>query len=248
MTKMNNLQEILRDIVNHTHSLGLPMIKIVTDKQNTKIESVAPDRSIVLYATTHQVYPDFFGTLGFSNMEKLEHHLKNPEYQENANIKVVNATRNDVTYPDHIYFENATGDFRNEYRFVHALLIDQKMKGVSFQGAKWVIDFKPTPESIKRLKLQSSANKEEKKFQVKTERSNLVIYFGSAASHVGSFVFQPDVQGILRHAWSWPVEPVMNILNLDGEKTMFISDSGAMKIEVDSGLGVYDYIIPATNT
>lgn len=180
-------------------------------------------------------------------MEKLEHHLKNPEYKDDAVIKVVNVTKNENTYPDHIYFENSTGDFRNEYRFVHSLLIDQKMKGVALQDPKWVVEFKPTIESIKRLKLQSSANKEEKKFQVKTERSNLIISFGNAASHAGSFVFQADVEGILKHSWEWPVDPVMSVLNLDGEKTMFLADNGGMKIEVDSGMVIYEYIIPAAN-
>ena len=122
------------------------------------------------------------------------------------------------------------------------------MRGVTFQYPKWAIEFKPTVESIKRLKLQSSANKEEKTFQVKTERSNLVISFGNAASHAGSFVFQADVDGILKHTWKWPVDPVMSVLNLDGEKTMHISDNGAMKIEVDSGMVVYEYIIPSSNT
>lgn len=223
------------------------MVKVITDENQTKLEAVAPDRAIILYATTHEVYPEFFGTFGFSNMEKLEHHLKNPEYKDNAIIKVVNVTKTDVTYPDHIHFENEDGDFRNEYRFIPPFLIDQKMKGVTLNIAKWVIDFKPTLESIKRLKLQSTANKEEKTFQVKTEQSNLIISFGNLASHAGSFVFQHDINGILKHTWNWPVDPVMNVLNLDGEKTMFLADNGAMKIEVDSGLVKYEYIIPAAS-
>lgn len=243
---MSTLQEILRDIVDHTYGLGyLPMVKITSDNTSTGLESVAPDRSIILYAKTHEVIPEFSGSFGFSNMEKLDHHLKNPEYKENATIKVVNVTKNDITSPDHIHFENESGDFRNEYRFMHTMLIDQKMNGVIFSEPKWVIEFKPTIESIKRLKLQSTANKEEKKFQAKTERSNLVISFGNAASHAGSFVFHSDVDGILKHKWEWLVDPVLSVLNLDGEKTMFISDNGGLKISVDSGMVVYDYIIPA---
>jgi len=32
---------------------------------------------------------------------------------------------------------------------------------------------------------------------------------------------------------------------LDGDKTMSITDQGAMKISVDSGMAKYDYILPA---
>ena len=35
------------------------------------------------------------------------------------------------------------------------------------------------------------------------------------------------------------------IMNLTGDKTVRISDSGATKITVDSGIAVYDYILPA---
>jgi len=37
----------------------------------------------------------------------------------------------------------------------------------------------------------------------------------------------------------------MNILNLTGDITMKFSDMGAAMIEVDNGLAVYEYILPA---
>jgi hypothetical protein len=41
------------------------------------------------------------------------------------------------------------------------------------------------------------------------------------------------------------VKEVMSILALSGDKTMRISDDGAAKITVDSGVAVYNYILPA---
>jgi hypothetical protein len=38
---------------------------------------------------------------------------------------------------------------------------------------------------------------------------------------------------------------MMSILNLNGDITMKIADAGAMQITVDSGIAVYDYILPA---
>ena len=99
--------------------------------------------------------------------------------------------------------------------------------------------------SITRMKLQSAAHAEETTFTVKTQDGNLVFAFGDASQHAGSFVFQHDVGSELKHAWSWPVAQVQAILNLDGKVTMKISDQGAMALSVDSGMGQYDYILPA---
>ena len=62
---------------------------------------------------------------------------------------------------------------------------------------------------------------------------------------VGNFVYHPGVNGQLKRAWSWPAQQVMSILALTGDKTIRISDDGAAKITVDSGLAVYNYILPA---
>jgi aryl-phospho-beta-D-glucosidase BglC (GH1 family) len=58
-------------------------------------------------------------------------------------------------------------------------------------------------------------------------------------------VFQHDVGGKLSKSWSWPVQQFIAIMNLTGDKTVRISDSGATKITVDSGIAVYNYILPA---
>ena len=107
------------------------------------------------------------------------------------------------------------------------------------------ITFEPTVAAIQRLKMQAQANSEELNFQVKTENKNLKFFFGDHSTHSGSFVFQHDITGTLKHTWSWPVSQVMSILGLTGDKTMKISDDGCMQITVDSGLAVYNYILPA---
>ena len=124
-------------------------------------------------------------------------------------------------------------------------IINEKLKTVKFKGAKWDIEIEPTAASILRLKYQSQAHSEEPTFQVSTEGSNLVFSFGDASTHAGSFVFEANVSGKLKQKWSWPVVQVMSILNLAGDKTMRIADAGALQITVDSGMAVYDYILPA---
>jgi hypothetical protein len=240
------MKDILQDIVAHTHSLGfLPLVKITGDKSGTTIESMAEDRSVVVTATAHKAVPQFDGTFGMPNLDKLNLHLKNPEYKENAQIEVTKAERNGVTVPTGLHFENQAGDFQNDYRFMNQDIINEKLKSVKFKGSSWEVEFQPTVSSIGRLKLQAEAHSEESVFQVRTEDGNLVVFFGDAASHAGSFVFQADVKGKLKHTWSWPVTQVRSILNLGGTVTMKIADAGAMQITVDSGIAEYNYILPA---
>lgn len=240
------MRDILQDIVAKTHALGfLSLVKVTSDENETLLESMADDRSVVLSAKTHQPVEDFQGVFGMTNLEKLALHLKNPEFKENADIRVVSQERNGETIPTHIHFENETGDFQNDYRFMSQEIIEQKLKSVRFKGDGWNIEFEPSQSSIYRMKLMSQAHSDEPVFTVKTEDSNLVFSFGDESTHAGEFVFQPSVDGKLKHNWSWPVAQVQSILNLSGDLTMKISDQGAMSIVVDSGLAVYEYILPA---
>lgn len=240
------MKDILQDIVAHTHALGfLPIVKVTGTLQETVIESMAEDRSVILTSTVHKPVAEFDGVFGMPNLEKLNTHLKCPEYKENAKIDVVRQQRNGVEIPTTIHFENAAGDFVNDYRFMNTEIINEKLKSVKFKGASWDIEFEPSVSSIQRLKFQSQAHSEEPTFKVKTDNGNLLFSFGDVSTHAGEFVFQTPAGGKLKSTWSWPVVQIMSILALSGNKTMKISDSGAMMITVDSGLAEYNYILPA---
>ena len=242
------MKDILKDIVAHTHTLGLPLVK-VTNESGTQIDSMAEDRSVIMSATTHNTVGEFVGTFGMPNLDKLSLHLKNPEYKDNAKIEVVQAERNGETIPTHIHFENAAGDFQNDYRFMNKAIIEEKLKTVKFKGATWAVTFQPSMASIARMKLMAAAHTEEPTFNVTTKSTgganDLVFSFGDVSTHAGEFVFENAVEGTLQHTWSWPVGAVQSILSLDGDATMSISDQGAMMISVDSGMAKYDYILPA---
>ena len=239
------MKDILQDVVAHTHALGFLSLVKVSNEEGTQIDSMAEDRSVIMSATTANPVAEFVGTFGMPNLDKLSLHLKNPEYKDNAKIEVVQAERNGEVVPTHIHFENATGDFQNDYRFMNKAIIEEKLKTVKFKGASWNVEFAPSMASIARMKLMSAAHSEEPTFNVKTVDGNLVFSFGDASTHAGEFVFQHSVEGALQHTWSWPVAQVQSILNLDGDATMSISDQGAMKISVNSGMATYDYILPA---
>jgi hypothetical protein len=240
------MKDFLQDLVAHTHSLGfLPLIKISASDKETSVESMAEDRSVILNAKTKEPVDGLDGVFGMPNLNKLDIHLKCPEYKENATIKVVMQQRNGEDVPTGLHFQNNTGDFENDYRFMNQDIIAEKMKTVKFKGAKWDIEFAPTISSIQKLKYQAAAHTEEQTFQVSTDDTSLVFKFGDASTHAGSFTFQSGITGKLRQTWSWPVAQVQSILNLAGDKTIRIADAGAMQITVDSGIVEYEYILPA---
>ena len=240
--------DILKDIVKHTHGLGfLDLVKISGDDKETAIDSMAEDRSVILQGSFHKPQMEMNGTFGMPQMGKLDIHLKCPEYKEKANITVLSGERNGTTVPTGIHFENEKGDFKNDYRFMNAEIINEKLKTVKFKGVKWDVEIEPSVASVQRFNFQSIANTEHNSFVVRTEDGNLIFSFGDAASHGGEFVFANGVDGTLNKGWSWPVGQVLQILKLsDSAKvTLHFSNEGAMMVSVDSGLGKYQYIIPA---
>ena len=237
------MKDHLLDLVSHTYDLGcIDLVKIVGAESETTISGLAEDRSVVVEGQFAGPVAEFIGTFGMPNLSKLKILLNLQEYRENAKLSI---TKNNTGEPDGINFENATGDFKNNYRFMTTSVINEKLKTVKFKGVNWHIEFEPTVAAIQRLKMQAQANAEETVFQAKTDSGDLKFSFGDHSTHSGSFVFEAGVKGQLKRAWSWPVATVISILSLTGDKIMKISDDGAAMITVNSGIATYNYILPA---
>jgi len=242
------MKDILADIVSHTNKLGfLNIVKVTGDDKKTLIDSMADDRSVIMYAETANPYPQMIGTFGMPQLEKLRYLVDGKEYQENAKIEVVTAVRNGETIPVGLHFENKDGDFKNDYRFMNQEIINEKLKTVKFRGVKWDVEVTPALNAIQRFAFQAGANTEHTTFLAKTDGNQLKFTFGDISSHGGEFVFATGVAGKLNKGWTWPVGPVLNILKAAdvNNTTMSFSNEGAMQITLDSGLATYKYIIPA---
>ena len=237
------MKDCLKDLVEHTFDLGcIDLIKIVGDTETTEISALAEDLSVVVQGKFHNPVADFAGTFGMPNLGKLKTLLNLQEYRENAKLSI---TRKATQELDGINFENAAGDFKNNYRFMASGVVNEKLKTAKFRGANWHIEFEPTNAAIQRLKWQMAANAEEPNFQAKTENGNLKFFFGDHSTHAGNFVFQSGVIGQLKRTWSWPAKQFASIMDLTGDKIVRISDDGAAQITVDSGMALYNYILPA---
>lgn len=243
------MKDILQDIVAHTNKLGfLNIVKITGTETKTTIDSMADDRSVIMFAETSDPYADMIGTFGMPQLEKLRYLLDGKEYQEDAVIEITTANRNGEEIPVGLHFENKEGDFKNDYRFMNHELINEKLKTVKFRGVKWDVEITPSIASVQRFQFQAGANTEHTTFLAKTDNDNKLIFtFGDASTHGGEFVFAIDVTGKLNKGWTWPIAPVLSILKIAdaNNTTMSFSNEGAMQVTLDSGLAVYKYIIPA---
>lgn len=239
------MKDQLLDIVQHTHSLGeIDLVKIKGTEEETILEGISENKSVILQAKFSGPIAEFIGTFGMPNLGKLNTILNIPEYKEDAKITVSTQVKNEETIPVGIHFENKTGDFKNDYRFMISEIVNDKLKSFKMKNVAWAVEFEPTAQNIQRLKFQANANSEEPSFVTKTENGNLKFYFGDHSSHAGNFVFQSNVNGTLKKNWFWPVSTVVSILNLPGDKVYKISDEGVTMITVNSGLAIYNYILP----
>ena len=138
----------------------MDLVKITGDSDETAIDSMAEDRSVILQGSFHKPQAEMSGTFGMPQMGKLDIHLKCPEYKEKAKITVLSGERNGATVPTGIHFENEKGDFKNDYRFMNAEIINEKLKTVKFKGVKWDVEIEPTVASVQRFNFQATANTE----------------------------------------------------------------------------------------
>jgi hypothetical protein len=241
------MKDHLLDLVSHTHELGcIDLIKITGNETSTKIDGLAEDRSIILMAQFSKPVDEFNGTFGLPNLNNLKTLLSISEYKDDAIISVKRQDRNEQkNVPVGLHFTNKNNDFKNDYRFMVSEVVNDKLKVIDFKGTNWDVEFTPTDNNISRFKMQAQINPEETLFHVKTEDNNLMFYFGDPSTHAGNFVFQGNVTGNIVGTWNYPIRQVISILNLNGDKTMKISNDGAMEIVINSGIASYNYILPA---
>lgn len=240
------MRDNLKDIIEHTVSLGnIEVLKVIGTAADTTIKSTSVDRAVVATGRFKTAHPDFVGTFGMPNLGNLKTILGFDEYDETAVITMTRQASGTVSVPSAIHFETASGDFVNDYRLMSQAVAEERVPEVAFAGATWVFDFEPKMANIQRMKKQAQANSEEANFRVKTDNGNLKVYFGNLSTHSGNFVLESGISGKLQHSWSWPVKAFLSIMDLSGDKRVYVSDQGVMRITVDSGLADWEYLLPA---
>ena len=178
----------LKDIVQHTYGLGvISMIKVTGTDTDTTINAYdQATKTVVLNASFKAPVAGFQGVFGMPNLDRLNTILGIPEYKADAKINVLSQKDSEGTdVPASIQFENKSGDFKNNYRFMSTSVINDQLKNVKMKPVKWGVEITPTAQSIQKLKFQTMAHSDATTFSSKTDNGELKFFFGDAASHAG---------------------------------------------------------------
>jgi len=243
-------RDVVQDVVKHTAGLGfIQAVKVTGNESETVLDAMDTDRTVIMRAVLHNNVPELAGEFGLGNLGFLAGVTSLPNYQaEDATVEVVNRDRNGISVPDHLLFKDADGN-TDQYRFMSKEIIEQTLQTVKFKGTEWDVTIEPTKQKVSEL--QQVANIYggiEPNFTVKTENGNLVLTVGASdGSFTGKRTFANNVNGDMKEGYSWPLAQVLAILKLgmSGSCVMQFSQRGALQISVDSGIGKYDYILPA---
>ncbi len=244
------LKDVLLDVVKHTNGLGfIEAAKIEGTAEVTNISAMDVDRSVMLYGQLHNTVPEFEGTFGAANLGFLNW-LLNWEYlnDDGSSLSVVRKERNGVDQPEEIEFKGLAGS-PWYYRFMSGALVEEQLRTVRFRGADWDVEFQPSQKSIQLFNNAAQGIMQfEPYFSLATTDSNLTLGFGTGEnSHRGHLIFASNIQGKLPTEFHWPIAQVMAILKLasTGNCKISIANVGALQITLDSGIGIYNYVLPA---
>jgi len=239
-----------QDIIKHTSGLGfIEMVKLTGEATDATIEAMDEDRTVVVYGKLKNPVDGLDGVVGLSRLGILSGYLGfTPFGTDNATVDIRTQQRNGTDIPCEIAFDSHNGHTA-AYRFMSAEIAEEQIKVPPFKGATWDVVITPAQSALRDLNAMNGVlGAFESVFTVSTVDSNLVFSIGEGASDRSKITFAKDISGSLKHAWSWPLPRVLSILKLQESSancTMSFSDQGALKISIGSGLGEYEYILPA---
>ena len=244
------LLDSFKDIIKHTNSLGfIEMVKIVGTAADAKIEAIDADKTVVVFGSMYQPITGIDSTVGLSQIAVLKGFIDFPPYSsDKASADVIIEQRSGIDIPTGVKFSSGTGHF-SHYRFMSETMVNEQIKVPPFKGATWNLTVTPEKKKIGELSLiQGVLGGFEKRFTVSVDKGTLNFNVGNGPTNTTTVPFADNVTGTLKHQWSWPLSQVLGILKLSetaSTTTMNFSDMGALKIDIDSGIGKYSYILPA---
>jgi hypothetical protein len=243
------LLDSFKDIIKHTNSLGfIDMVKIVGTGADAKIEAIDADKTVVVFGTMYQPITGVDATVGLSRVAILKGFIDFPVFSgDKASTDIVTELRNGVTVPTGVKFASGYGHSAN-YRFMSETMVNEQIKVPPFKGATWNVTITPEKKKIAELSyMLGTLGGFEKRFVVSVDKGTLNFAVGTGPTDSTVLPFADNVTGTLKHQWSWPLAQVLAILKLTetSTATMSFSDMGALKIDIDSGIGKYSYILPA---
>jgi len=245
----NFIKDTLKDILRHTHNLGIfEMLKISGDATETKLVTVDVDQTVIFIAKTLNPVPEFVdATIGWNRLQILDGNLKIYD-GENDTVSIVNEERNGVDTPTEVAFKSEYGNTSN-FRFMPASIVEAHLGGIEYAGSDdFDITITPTDRNLKDLTaIFSVLGSFENSFVPKVDDGKLYFHIGDEGSDRSKVLINEAPGGELDRDFVWNLDVVLKILRL-GDKAnieMCFSKQGILKITVNSGIGEYNYYLPA---
>ena len=246
----NYIKDTMKDILRHTHDLGVfEMVKIKGTAESTEVETVDADKTVIFKGELNNPVVDFVdATVGLSRMGVLKGYLQYPDFEnENATVRVVTQDRNGESVPTEVEFISENGTDAH-YRFMLADVINQQLKDIKFKGAEFDVNIEPSQKMMKDLTyFNTILAAYEANFMPKTEEGALYFHVGDGGSDRTKILIDNNVEGEINTEWKWPLDVVLKILRLGDNSNLVMSfnNQGLLQIKVDSGMGIYTYLLPA---
>lgn len=245
------IADIFRDVLKHTFNTGhIELVKLTGEDKHIAVEALEEGHTIILNGVIPHTIEKLDGVVGLSRMQILKGFLGHEGFsQDGAKVSVATQQKGEYAVPAELHFSSSGGSVAGTYRFMSTEVANKQICLPTFKGATWDVEINPTIPSMKEfISMNSILGPYEERFTVKTVEQRLEFYLGSAASSQAKIVFARNITGSLQHAWEWPLSQVMSLLKLhDTSKDfkMAFSSAGVLKITVDSGIGLYEYMLPA---
>lgn len=243
------LSEVLTDVLAQTHGLGfIEMMKIDSDSTETKIAAIDDAKTVVIYGTLNSPMTELDGVVGLSRMAVLQGYLKFPPFtSDTSTIEIKTTQRDGEDVPTEVSFSSTDGH-ESSYRFMHKDVVEEQIKVPSFNGATWDVVITNTDDLMKDLSYFNGVlGSFEPVFTAKTDGTDLNFYIGSGATDRATVPVAKGVNGTLNGS-TWPLVEVLAILKLASKADdciLSFSNKGVLKIEMETGLGKYEYLLPA---
>ena len=247
---MTILYDNLKDLLKHTQELGfIEKAKITGTKTSTTIEAITEEKSVVFTGTLKTPIEELADhTVGLSRMAVLKGYVNFPPFgEDSATISIETVSRNNEEFPSEIQFASTSGH-NAHYRFMSREIAEDQIQVPKFKGAAWDVEYVPTQKNLKDLQYFSGIlSGYEPTFGVNVSNNTLSLSIGTGPTDKSMIPFGEVGQGSISGNWRWPLSEFIAILRLssNSECRLHISNKGVLKLVINSGLGNYEYILPA---
>lgn len=255
---MAMLKDILQDLVNYSVTLNFDIIRVTGNEKETLFEAVREDKKIIMKAHPKEAISEFAGQFGMPNLRILKGYVETfskldvheDDKPSLLSIEVQNNNKVDKTIPTDVEFK-VPGAAIAIYRLKKDNLPPQP--NMNAKSVKWEAEIvQPSKTKIQDFNAFASILADlEKCFSVKSDGTDLKFYIGdeNSSNSKVNFTFASDIKGKVDPKLYWTCNDFLSIMSLASaaETVVKISNVGVIKIEVDTGLMNYEFLLPGSN-